>query len=115
MGTRFVRIDSESGGDTVHLLGRDARGRLFYGADGMMTGFMMAGNRPPIGWQGSSIPDAHKAAAYETFFAYCGSYETISNQVIHHVDFASVPSMTGVDLVRDVAFERGQLILSTIG
>ena len=53
-----------------------------------------------------------KAAAYDTFIAYGGTYELRGDTVVHHVDFSSVPIWTGGEQERHVEFEDGRLVLT---
>lgn len=97
-------------GESPFPLGADALGRITYSEDGYMSVFLMAAARPQV--PGRSTDIGLKAAAYETFIAYGGTYELRGNTVIHHVEFSSVPVWTGVDQQRHVAFEGDRLVLT---
>jgi len=59
------------------------------------------------------VPAEEKAQAFTTFIAYAGRYTFTGQQVIHHVEIASIQNWVNVDLVRDVMFEGSHLILRT--
>jgi hypothetical protein len=101
-----------AGGPSTFPLGEDALGRITYAEDGHMSVFLMAAERPQIPGRGVHIPPEQKAAAYESFIAYAGTYELRGDTVVHHLDFSSVPIWTGGDQERHVAFEDGRLVLT---
>ena len=72
------------GGEVVHPLGSNAIGRLTYAADGSMSAFIAAADRPAIGWRGESIEA--EAAAYESFNAYAGTYSIDGGRVVHQLE-----------------------------
>ena len=97
-------------GENPYPLGADAFGRISYSEDGRMSVFLQAAKRPAT--PGRTPDVALKAAAYETFIAYAGTYELRGDTVVHHVQFSSVPIWTGGNQERQVAFENGKLVLS---
>ena len=99
-----------SEGESAYPLGADARGRIAYTEEGYMSVFLMAADRPQV--RGRSADVELKAAAYDTFIAYGGTYELRGDTVVHHVEFSSVPVWTGGDQERHVAFEDGKLVLT---
>ena len=99
-----------SEGESAYPLGAGARGRIAYAEEGYMSVFLMAADRPQV--PGRSADVELKAAAYDTFIAYGGTYELRGDTVVHHVEFSSVPVWTGGDQERHVAFEDGKLVLT---
>lgn len=97
-------------GESPYPLGADATGRISYSEDGYMSVFLMAAGRPPV--PGRTADVALKAAAYDTFIAYAGTYELQGDTVYHHVQFSSVPVWTGGIQTRHVTFEDGKLVLT---
>jgi hypothetical protein len=112
---RLVSYEQRGSDDRVSFpLGRQPLGYLVYAADGYMSVQMMARQRPglPGGDVGAGSTE-DKAAALDTYRAYCGPYEIAGDRVIHHVQISSWPNRAGTDLVRLMTFVEGRLHLRT--
>lgn len=57
-------------------------------------------------------PMAEKAAAFDSYFHYAGTWRIDGEQVIHAVEHALNPNFVGTDQVRDMDYSGDQLILS---
>jgi len=91
----LVEWTASHDGEVSHPSGPDAVGRLIYSDDGLMSAFLARGD-------GSS--DA---------LAYSGAWELRGEEVVHHVTLATRASFVGADLVRSVAWEGDELVLTT--
>jgi hypothetical protein len=92
----LVEWTASAEGSTRHPSGPDAVGRLIYSGDGLMSAFLARAD-------GSS--DA---------LAYSGTWERRgTEEVVHRVTLATVPSFVGDDLVRSVSWEGDDLVLTT--
>ena len=98
--------------------GAQATGVILYTADGWMSASIARGARMPLSSDSvRSAPEAERLAAFESYFAYAGPYETRVEagraQVVHHVHHALNPNFIGTQQVRDMAFDAdGRLALS---
>jgi hypothetical protein len=67
-------------GDVEYPFGERAEGSLVYTPGGWMTGILAVADRAPLSTDdvfGGS--EAERAAAYSTYFAYCGTLATLSS------------------------------------
>lgn len=105
-------VDAE--GHVSHPMGRDASGYLMYGPDGYMSVIVAGSPRPVFASQdlrhGTS---EEKVAAFDTYLAYCGTYEVREHTVIHHVRESSFPNWAGGSQERMIQWEGRRLRLST--
>jgi hypothetical protein len=93
---RLVEWTASNGEKVRHPSGADAVGRILYSADGFMSAFLAAAD-------GSSRS-----------LAYSGTWELRgTEEVVHRVSLATVPSFVGTDLVRFVTWEGDDLVLTT--
>jgi Lipocalin-like domain len=89
-------------GSENYPLGRNPRGSLVYTAGGWVTTQLCATDRPELPsddvWGGS---ESDCAAAYSSYFAYCGTYEVSSNDtIVHRVALSLVPNWVASEQVR---------------
>lgn len=104
------------GGKVLFPFGTDAIGRITYDPDGLMAVQIMRSGRNQFSSDDPLEGDRNeKAAAYDGYMAYCGSYQVDENhsQVIHHIEISSFPNWTGQIQVRNYEFMDDRLILST--
>ena len=101
-------------GRVIHPMGEDARGYLYYTADGHMAAFLMRANRPAfVTGEALTASDAEKVAAWNSFYAYAGRFELEGESVIHHVYASLYPNWVGQDQPRTIRFEGPNLLLTT--
>ncbi len=102
----LVRWESWHGARVDFPFGEDATGRLIYGADGYMAGFLMSAS-----WQQESVSTpAHRNG----LVAYSGRYRWDGSQVSHFVDFATNPGWIGTTLLRVGKINGTRLDITTI-
>ncbi|MDX1478838.1 MAG: lipocalin-like domain-containing protein [Saprospiraceae bacterium] len=109
-------VVERSDGQTAFPFGEDAQGRIAYDAFGNMSVQIMQHNRPPFSSDDPLEGQPEEVLeAYQSFIAYCGSYEVIadSNQVVHHIEISSFPNWAGQEQRRYYAFTGDTLTLST--
>ena len=105
-----------SDGTKLYPLGPDASGYINYSPDGYVFVHLAAARRAlysvndPFG--GSAEEDT---AAMKSLISYAGTYECLSDRVIHHVTQASCPNWVGTEQVRFLRFEEGCLELQAAG
>jgi hypothetical protein len=92
-------------GSSTRPLGESPHGQITYGADGRMTVFLVAEGRGEIQFQRGTVDE--RAAAYDSFAAYCGTYEVDDGeeQITHSVEFSSIPALTGNKVLRTFALD----------
>jgi lipocalin-like protein len=96
-------------------MGEDARGQINYGSDGHMSAILMMADRPR-----SEAPQFHQATPRERelaalgYISYGGTWELRGEVVVHHVAFALFPNWIGTDLVRQVSWQEGNLVLTAL-
>ena len=93
--------------------GMSPRGLLIYTSSGEMTAIISYGGRAPLSGDRVSAPEAERAEAFATFFAYAGRYSVSDRQLVHHVELASVENWVGTDLVRAMELDGDRLTLRT--
>jgi len=101
-------------GEVSHPFGRDATGYVIYNEDGYVTFTIMGPNRSRFAsadMRAGSLED--KRAAFDTYFAYLGTYEVKGDKIVHHVELSLFPNWTGGDQERFFEFSGDQLILRT--
>jgi hypothetical protein len=103
-------------GDVLRPAGDHPNGDLIYTSSGRMSGQIADERRPLLGTtdpRGGSASE--RAAAFSSYIAYGGTYETDGEHVIHHVEFSAQPDWVGTDQLRRISFEpNGDLVLSTM-
>jgi Lipocalin-like domain len=96
-------------------LGRKPEGSLVYTAGGWVTTQLCASDRPELPgddvWGGS---ESDRAAAYSSYFAYCGTYEVSGEEtILHRVVLSLVPNWVGSKQVRHFELSGEELLLRT--
>uniref|UniRef100_UPI001041999E lipocalin-like domain-containing protein n=1 Tax=Candidatus Protofrankia californiensis TaxID=1839754 RepID=UPI001041999E len=97
-------------------MGAQPSGLLIYTVDGHMSVHLRDPRRHT---SSASVPefahgphvDAESIAMNNPYIGYCGTYHLSGDQVIHHVQAASVPEWIGGKQVRDFALRRDVLTL----
>ena len=107
--TYYERVSPS--GEVVYPMGQSPVGRLAYDPEGRMYAQLMRPDRTKF--QSATGTAEEKAAAYDGFIAYYGSYTVnpADHTVTHHVESSLNPSWPGTDLVRSYEFSEGKLIL----
>jgi len=101
-------------GEVSPLFGKGTSGCLMYGEDGYMSATLMESGRASF-----ANPDLRtgskddKVAAFDTYIAYCGTYEVMGDRVVHHTEMSLFPNSCGTDQVRFYEFAGDQLTLRT--
>jgi hypothetical protein len=85
-------------------------GFLTYSEDGRVTTLISYGERKLLSV--ASLTE-EQAAAFNTFLAYAGRYTLGGDKVTHHIEISSIQNYVGKDLVRNIKFERNQIVLMT--
>ena len=100
-------------GRVTEPLGPGAEGLLVYTADGWMSAAMMAAGRPRLS-RGNprSAPEPERAAAFDTFFAYCCRWRIEGDAVEHHVTLSHNPALVGTVQTRRIQMDAEDLTLS---
>jgi hypothetical protein len=87
-------------------------GLIMYEAGGAMSVAMCAGDRPRF--SSSDVrkqPDAAKAAAFDSYFHYAGTWELRGDTIVHRITMALNPNMIGTEQVRAAELRDDLLIL----
>lgn len=102
------------GAPRPHGFGDDVTGLLLYLADGHMSAILSDPNRAPLSVEPfAAAPVAERAEASRAYVSYGGTWSIRDDQVVHHVEFCLLPNWVGTDLVRTVAWQGPDLVLST--
>ena len=105
-------------GELVGPLFEGWTGQIMYSADGRMGVHLMALDRAPIPAprtpEASSVTDAEKAAAFDSFTGYWGSYsvDDAASVVTHTLSGISRATTPGTEFPRHFEIESDVLILS---
>ena len=100
-------------GRVTYPFGEHAEGSLVYTPGGWMTGVLAVGDRARISSEdvvGGS--EAERAAAYSTYFSYCGTYEVDGDVVVHRVRMSLFPNWVGSEQGRRFELSGDELVLT---
>jgi len=89
-------------------------GYIIYTEDGHMAYQIMAANR--ANFAAGDVrrgTQSEKTAAFDTFAAYCGTYDVEGTTVVHHVALSLFPNWVGADQVRTFTVSGDNLELKT--
>jgi hypothetical protein len=118
VGTWKLVSSTRQVGDVAQpwLFGPGSIGTLVYTADGHMCGNLMTSDRPSFpsaDMRGGTAAD--KAAAFDTFLAYCGRFEVdeAGRFVLHRIESSLFPNWTGGVQKRFIEFRGNRLALRT--
>ena len=92
--------------------GQNPIGYQIYTPDRMMVVVTYSG-RKKISGDHLKAPEAERAEAYATSFAYSGRYTRKGDTVIHHVDLSAYQNEVGPDQVRKISLEGGKVVVTT--
>ena len=110
---REWRICYSDGRADTHPFGKDATGLLLYMGDGRMSAGISRAGRPGFG--GGSVRSAGadaKAAAFDSYFHYQGTYAIEGDHIVHHVQDSLNPDFVGTLQVRHAKLVGDVLELS---
>jgi hypothetical protein len=112
---RLVAFEFRSeDGQVSYPFGPDALGYLIYTPDGYMSVSLMTADRPRFATMDTRLATrAEKAAAEDTYVAYCGRYTLQGDMVVHHLELSLLPNLVGTDQVRHYRLQADQLTIST--
>lgn len=101
---------SSKGEEDDSPYGRNPAGILTYSAEGRVTALLSYGGRKALS-AFAKVED--QAEAFKTFLAYTGRYTLRADEIVHHIEIASLQSYVGKDLIRKVRFEDDRIVLTT--
>ena len=111
---RLVSWEARAEGQTSFPFGADASGLLIYTATGQMSVFLSQPNRKRfVGVEAQAGAVAEKAAAFDSCFAYSGTFEVADGRVIHRLEHCTFPNWIGTGQVRLLRLDGNRLILET--
>ncbi len=113
---RLVSYHSKTAdGRMLYPYGMQVAGFITYTPEGRMAVAFGKADRPRFA-SGDRVgaTSEEKAAAYDTFFAYAGTYEFLGDRVVHHVEVCLFPNWVGTDLTRFVALEGDTATFTTV-
>lgn len=99
-----------------HPFGKDAMGQLLYTPDGRMSAILARANRPRI--RATSLettakaPPDDKAAAFDSYLSYAGTWRIEGNEVVHSVEYALSPNLVGKENRRELSFDGDRVLLT---
>lgn len=99
-------------GAISYPLGERPVGSLVYTRGGWMTVTIAAGDRPNLA-TGDVVggTQEERAAAFSTYFAYCGEYAIDGDIVVHRIGMSMFPNWVGIDQKRHFELSDGGLVL----
>jgi hypothetical protein len=99
-------------GRRIYPYGTNPQGFIQYDAERMFC-FVCSGERAKLSGGQWTAPDADKAAAYTSCFAYSGTYEVSGSEILHKVDLSLYPNWVGTVQRRSATFiDDGRIALS---
>lgn len=101
-------------GGVTYPLGKDARGRLTYDAQGRMAAQLMRPDRPLLARPQSRDGSADQIVeAYRGYLAYYGTYTVHEKEgfILHQVEASLYPNWVGGEQKRYFRFEGERLVL----
>jgi len=99
-----------------HPFGKNAMGQLLYTPDGRMSAILARANRPRI--QATSLettakaPPDDKAAAFDSYMSYAGTWVIEGDEVVHTVEYALSPNLVGRQNRRRITIEGDKVLLT---
>lgn len=112
-----VSVEDGQGGERVVFpLGERATGLLSYAEGGTVTALLSADTRASLGVD--TLEEAHKAseaaraAAFDTYLAYGGTYRIEGDEVVHTLELSLQPDTVGTSQRRRFALDGRTLSLS---
>ncbi len=100
-------------GRVTHPFGPAPEGMILYTPDGHMSALIAEAGRKPLSAASmKTAPEAERADAFASFFAYGGTWRVEGDDVIHVVTTALNPAFVGTEQRRRMAFDGTGLTLS---
>jgi ketosteroid isomerase-like protein len=99
-------------GEKTDTFGKAPRGYIIYTRDGRMMALLVKDERPKPK-EVATMTDQERVELFKTMVAYTGTYDFDGKKVTHHIDVSWNQTWTGIDNVRNVAFDGQKLILTT--
>lgn len=113
----LVSVENRGADGTVeHPFGKSPQGRITYTADGLLSAHVMRADRAAFAGQSLYSGDAsEKAAAYDSYIAYYGSFnvDPVAKTVTHRITGSLFPNWSGSEQTRFYAIDGDTLTLST--
>ena len=107
------QIDYSDGRDCSWPFGPAARGLLLYTPEGLMSAAISKSGRAPLASTSARHASvAQKAAAFDSYFHYQGSFHVEAGTVVHEVRESLNPDLPGTRQVRTIEFDGDSLVLS---
>lgn len=113
---KLVSLESRSGDETFHPLGRDCKGMLFLDTGGVLSVQLMNPNRPSFeSGDNFNGTDDEIRAAYRGFLAAWGRYsvDEAEGKLRYRVDGSLFPNWVGTDQERRYELEGDRLTFTT--
>jgi hypothetical protein len=111
---RLVSWEARAGDEVTFPFGKDARGLLIYTATGQMSVFLSQSNRTPFAKsEAKAGTEEEKVAAFDSCFAYAGTFEVADGRVTHRLEDCTFPNWIGTAQVRFVRPSGDRLVLET--
>jgi hypothetical protein len=105
-------IEYPASGRVTQPFGAAPEGLLLYSADGHMSAAMQRPGRARLSRADPhAVGDAEKAAAYAGYLHYAGRWSVADGHVVHEVELAMNPNLTGTRQVRRVSLDGDRLEL----
>ena len=96
-------------GELVNGYGPNPIGLLTYTTDGRMSVVMADSRRKPFSTDSPTATE--RAEAFDTLFAYAGSYTVAGGKVMHHIEIASAQELVNTDQERSINLQADRLTL----
>jgi Lipocalin-like domain len=100
-------------GSVSNPLGPNPEGSLVYTEGGWMSAHLAAGERDDLPADVAGGSESDRAAAYSSYFAYCGTYVIRGDTIVHHVAMSLMPNWVGTDQTRHFELNGDELLLRT--
>jgi hypothetical protein len=96
------------------VYGENPKGFINYTADGRMIVVITEDGRKPLSVNDRvAAPVEERAQAFSTMTAYAGTYTVSGDEVVHHVEIASIPNWVNTDQVRTAKIQGNRVTLVT--
>lgn len=112
---RLVAASASSGSERNNApYGPAPSGLITYTGDGRVMAIISYSGRKPLA-SGDRISASveERAEAFATSFSYAGRYSLSGDNIVHHVEIASVQNWVGTDLVRLITLRNSKITLTT--
>lgn len=107
-------IEDAAGNVVERLFGDRPTGRLVYCGDGTVSVHLMSAGIRRLAThrvRGGTVQE--KAAAYDGYLGYSGSWVLSGTTLVHHIDLSSFPNYVGTSQLRRIALIGDVLTLSS--